>query len=86
MGFDIVGTLSKFAGGLAGGIGEGIGKIAGKAAEWVPGPQQYRRNKINDITKKMLDVQSVRPFNNHLYDKLRAERDKLEAESINSGT
>lgn len=79
---DIVG---KLAGGIAGGIGEGIGKVAGKVADWVPTPAQYRRNKIREITNKMLDLQRTTPFNNILYNKLLVERSKLEAEAINSG-
>lgn len=79
-------VLWKGAGGLAGGIGEGIGKIAGKVADWVPSPGQYRRNKIHELTKKMLDVQRTKPFDAVKYDRLRAERDKLENEAVNAGS
>jgi len=78
-------AVGKFTGGLAGGIGEGIGKIAGKVADWVPGPQQWRRKKIHELTRKMLDVQCTRPYNGVLYDKLLKQRDSLESDSINSG-
>lgn len=76
-------ALGKLTGGIFGGIGEAIGKVAGKATEWIPNPQQFRRNKINALTKKMLDVQRVKPFNADLYKRLRDERDKLENESVN---
>lgn len=82
MGFDVMGTVSKFAGGLAGGIGEGIGKVAGKVADWVPSPQQYRRNKIRELTNQMFKIQNTKPFNGVLYDKLRTQRDKLEQEAL----
>lgn len=84
MGFDISGALGKFAGGLAGGIGEGIGKVAGKVADWVPGPQQYRRNKIHEITSQMCKLQLAKPFDVVKYNKLREQRDKLENEAVNS--
>lgn len=85
MAFNIGEVLGKFAGGLAGGIGEGIGKVAGKVSDWVPGPQQYRRNKIHEITKKMLELQLTKPFDSVKYGKLREQRDKLENESQSSG-
>lgn len=85
MAFNIGDVLGKFAGGLAGGIGEGIGKVAGKVADWVPGPQQYRRNKIHEITSKMLEVQRTKPFDSVKYSRLLTERDKLENESESSG-
>lgn len=86
MGIDLGKAAGNFLGGLAGGIGEGVGKVAGKIADWVPGPGQYRRNKIHELTKKMLDIQRVKPFDNVKYNKLRAERDKLEDEAVNTGS
>ena len=86
MGLDIWGIAGKFAGGLAGGIGEGVGKIAGKVADWVPGPQQYRRNKIHELTEQMRKLQLIKPFDVVKYERLREQRDKLENESENTGT
>lgn len=77
--------ISKGVGGIFGGLGEAVGKIAGKAAEWVPGPQQYRRNKIREITEQMLEIQRVKPFDGDKYERLRAYRDKLENEGLSSG-
>lgn len=78
-------VITKGIGGFFGGIGEAVGKVAGKAAEWVPGPQQYRRNKIRELTKKMLDVQRAKPYDAVKYGKLREQRDKLEGEAVNTG-
>lgn len=83
---DLGAIFGKFAGGLAGGIGEGIGKVAGKVADWVPGPQQYRRNKIHDLTDQMVKIQRTKPFDSVKYDKLRQQRDDLEKQSENTGT
>lgn len=78
-------VLTKGVGNIFGGVGEAIGKVAGKAVEWIPGPQQYRRNKIRELTTKMLDVQRANPYDADKYDRLRQQRDKLENEAVNSG-
>lgn len=78
-------VLTKGVGNIFGGIGDAIGKVAGKAVEWVPSPQQYRRNKIRELTKKMLDIQRVIPFDSDKYNRLREQRDRLESEAQNSG-
>ena len=85
MGLNWGDIATKGVGGIFGGIGEAIGKVAGKAAEWVPGPQQYRRNKIHELSDKMLKIQRTKPFDSAMYDKLRQQRDKLENESENTG-
>lgn len=77
--------LTSLAGGLLNGVGSSIGAAAGKAIQWVPGPGQYRRGKIHEITHKMLDIQNAKPFDSAKYELLRAERDKLEADAENAG-
>lgn len=77
--------LASLAGGLLNSLGSSIGAAASKGIQWIPGPAQYRRGKINEITHKMLDLQNAIPFDVHQYNVLRQQRDKLEADAVNAG-
>ncbi len=77
--------LLALGGGIAGGVGQAIGALAGKAIQWVPGPQQYRRGKIHELTNQMVTIQNTKPFNAVKYKLLLDQRDKLESDSENTG-
>jgi len=65
---------------------EGIGTLIGKLTDWVPNRKEYRRNKIDEIKRKMAELHAKVPFTKSAsfkYAKYATKLRKLERDATN---
>ncbi len=64
----------------------GLFKILGKISEWVPSRKEYRRNKIEDLERKIdeLQKQDSTPVTRKLYVKYANKLSELKKQAKNS--
>lgn len=64
----------------------GWGEAIGKIFNWIPGREEHRRNKIEDIKREMSIIQKRHPFSDSdadRYERLAGELRRLEQKAKN---